>query len=159
MARAPKAEDGPENDTGLPRPSETSELFGHDDAEQVVLEAWTSGRMPHAWLITGPSGIGKSTFAYRIAKFVLSGGEPSGVAGLFAAESAPVTSLAVDPENRAARLVASNGHPDLRILRRTLNDRGVLSSVIRIEDVRAFIDRVRMRPSLDGWRVAIVDEA
>lgn len=159
MARAPKTEDVPADDTGLPSPSETSELFGHGEAEQTVLEAWTSGRMPHAWLITGPSGIGKATFAYRVAKFVLSGGEPTGEAGLFGAEAAPATSLAVDPENRAARLVASNGHPDLRILRRTLNDRGVMSSVIRIEDVRAFIDRVRLKPSLEGWRVAIVDEA
>ncbi|MCR9176147.1 MAG: DNA polymerase III subunit delta' [Alphaproteobacteria bacterium] len=160
MARAPKLEENQENETGLPWPSETPDLFGHEDAERVVVEAWTSGRMPHAWLITGPSGIGKATFAYRIAKFVLSGGGPTDDAGLFgAAEPAAASGLAVDPESRAARLVASNGHPDLRILRRTPNDRGVLSSVIRIEDVRAFIDRVRLKPSLEGWRVAIVDEA
>jgi DNA polymerase-3 subunit delta' len=144
---------------GLPEPRANPDLLGHQDAERTVLEAWNSGRMPHAWLLVGPKGIGKATFAYRVAKFVLSGGEGSGGAGLFGAADAPPTSLAVNPDNKGARLVASGGHPDLRILKRELNDRGVLSSVIRVDDVRGFIERVRKTPSLEGWRVAIVDEA
>ena len=33
--------------------------------------AFNAGRLPHAWLITGPRGIGKATLAYRFARFLL----------------------------------------------------------------------------------------
>jgi len=47
-----------END--IPTPRETADLFGHEEAEQVLINAEASGRLPHAWLITGPKGIGKA---------------------------------------------------------------------------------------------------
>lgn len=142
---------------GLPPPAAATDLFGHDAAEQRLLEAWTSGRMPHAWLFAGPPGIGKATLAFRLAKFVLSGGG-EGAGGLFG-EALPPTSLAVDPDNATARLVAAEAHPDLKILRRKPNDRGVMSSVIRVDDVRAFESSLHLKTSGGGWRVAIVDEA
>ena len=37
-------------------PRETSALFGHRDAEMALLNAYRSGRIPHAWLIGGPAG-------------------------------------------------------------------------------------------------------
>jgi DNA polymerase-3 subunit delta' len=144
-------------DTGLRPPAATEDLRGHDAAERRLLEAWTAGRMPHAWLLAGPPGIGKATLAYRLARFVLSGGEGEG-AGLFG-EALPPTSLAVDVESPTARLVASESHPDLKILRRRPNDRGVLSAVIRVDDVRAFEATLRLKTSAGGWRVAIIDEA
>jgi len=144
---------------GLPPPMSNPELLGHEEAETRVLDAWYAGRMPHAWLIAGPRGIGKATLAYRIAKFVLSGGKTTGEAGLFGADDAPPTSLATDPTHRVARLVASEGHRDLHILRRQLNDRGVLSQVVRVDDVRAFEAGMRLHSAEGGWRVAIVDEA
>ncbi|MBV9556259.1 MAG: DNA polymerase III subunit delta', partial [Pseudolabrys sp.] len=52
-------------------------LFGHDDAERVVLDSYRSGRIPHAWLIGGAPGIGKATLAYRIARFVLAHPDPA----------------------------------------------------------------------------------
>ncbi len=57
-----------------PPPRENLELLGQETAERTVLDAWNTGRMPHAWLITGPRGVGKATLAYRIARFVLAGG-------------------------------------------------------------------------------------
>ena len=59
-----------------PHPREATQLFGHADAEQNLLEAYRSGRMPHAWLIGGPEGIGKATLAYRMARFVLANPDP-----------------------------------------------------------------------------------
>ena len=34
-------------------PRETTALFGHHDAETALLNAYRSGRVPHAWLIGG----------------------------------------------------------------------------------------------------------
>ena len=52
-------------------PAWTDRLIGHAEAEQGFLKAHESGRMPHAWLISGPKGVGKATLAYRMARFLL----------------------------------------------------------------------------------------
>ena len=52
-------------------PRETVSLYGHQDAEATLLDAYRGGQFPHAWLIGGPHGIGKATLAYRMARFVL----------------------------------------------------------------------------------------
>ena len=66
-------EDAPEPDRieGAPHPRATARLFGHEAVEEAFLQAYTSGRLHHAWLIAGPGGIGKATLAWRIARFLL----------------------------------------------------------------------------------------
>ncbi len=66
-----------EPDVTVRAPRETTALFGHRDAEQTLLNAYRSGRIPHAWLIGGAQGIGKATLAYRMARFVLAHSDPS----------------------------------------------------------------------------------
>ena len=60
-----------EQEMAVRHPRETADLFGHREAETALLNAYRSGRIPHAWLIGGPQGIGKATLAYRMARFVL----------------------------------------------------------------------------------------
>src|SRR5260370_21646482 len=52
-------------------PRETSILAGHREAEAALLNAYRSGRIPHAWVIGGPQGIGQATLAYPMARFTL----------------------------------------------------------------------------------------
>ena len=61
----------------LAHPRETRALISHAEAEATMLDAYRSGRMPHAWLIGGPAGIGKATLAYRMARFVLAHPDPA----------------------------------------------------------------------------------
>ena len=65
-----------EAEISAPHPRETFELFGHREAETALLNAYKSGRIPHAWLIGGAQGIGKATLAYRMARFVLTHRNP-----------------------------------------------------------------------------------
>src|SRR5258706_16371431 len=58
-------------------PRETSSLAGHREGESALLNAYRGGRIPHAWLIGGPQGIGKATLAYRMARFVLAHRNPT----------------------------------------------------------------------------------
>src|SRR5258707_11122256 len=58
-------------------PRETSILAGHREAESALLNAYRGGRIPHAWLIGGPQGIGKATLAYRMARVVLAHRNPT----------------------------------------------------------------------------------
>ena len=55
----------------LPLPHEQTDLFGHDQAQQILLESYRSDRLHHAWLIGGQRGIGKATLAFRFARFML----------------------------------------------------------------------------------------
>jgi len=56
-------------------PRNNPDLFGHEQAEGSLHAAWVSGHLHHAWLLSGPEGIGKATLAYRFARFLLSQGK------------------------------------------------------------------------------------
>ena len=139
------------DDEGISHPRKSSVLFGHGDAEQTLFEAYRSGRIPHAWLIGGPLGIGKATLAFRMARFVLAHPDPA------AAVVQDARSLAVSPDNPAAGLIRAQSHPDLLILERTVGDTGKLRSVIRVEDARKVAMFLGSTAGFGGWRVVIVD--
>lgn len=144
------------DDTAYLSPRENPELIGHEAAEARFLSAWQSGRLPHGWLITGPRGIGKATFAYRVARFVLSGGGADKPAGLFG--DADPDTLFIAPDDPVFRRVASGAHADLNTLQRTVNpDTGKLRTSIAVSDVRGAGDFMRLTASEGGWRVIVVD--
>ena len=140
-----------ERQVAFPHPRETSRLFGHREGEMALLNAYRSGRIPHAWLIGGSQGIGKATLAYRMARFVLAHGQPL----------APVVqraeSLSVDPDDPTTRQVAASSHGGLLTLERTANDRGVMRTVITVDETRETISFFGSTAAADGWRVCIVD--
>lgn len=140
----------------VPAPRENALLLGQEAAEAALLQAYNSGRLPHAWLLTGPRGIGKATLAYRFARFLFAEGG-SGSGGLFGA--AP-TSLAVAPEHRAFRQVASGGHPDLLVVERGIDPkRRRQRREIVADEARKVGDFLHKTSAQDGWRVVIVDGA
>ena len=132
-------------------PRETSTLAGHREAETALLNAYRSGRIPHAWLIGGAQGIGKATLAYRMARFVLAHRDPRG------ADVERAETLWVDPQHPVARQVAAGSHGGLLTLERSLNDKGVLRTVITVDETRETISFFGSTAAVDGWRVCIVD--
>src|SRR5580658_2654074 len=138
-------------DSEAPHPRTAAVLFGHANAEAALIAAYRSGRIPHAFLIAGPKGIGKATLAYRLARFVLAHPDPATPA------VAKATSLAIDQEHPVARRIAAQGQPDLLILERTLNDKGVLHKQIAVDDIRRSVAFFGSTAREGGWRIAIVD--
>lgn len=140
------------DDEDLPHPRATTALFGHAEAERALLDAYKSGRVPHAWLIGGPPGIGKATLAYRFARFVLAHPDPQ------AAEVQNATSLAVDADHPVAHRIAAQAQGDLLTLDRVINEQtGKLYTVIRVDDVRRTVSFFGSTAGEGGWRIAIVD--
>jgi DNA polymerase-3 subunit delta' len=135
-----------------PPPRETDVLYGHADAERALLHAYRSRRFPHAWLLSGPVGIGKATLAYRMARFTLAHPDPV----LPGVQNA--SSLLVNAGHPVARRVAAQAQPDLLILERTINEKtNRLRQDIQVDDVRRTIAFFGSTPMEGGWRVAIVD--
>src|SRR3954465_10183759 len=94
-------------DAEVLHPRDVHELVGHAAAEAAFEVARARGRLHHAWLLTGPEGVGKATFAYRAARRLLG------------APAAPAYGvLGVDPAHPVARQVAARSHPDLLVLER-----------------------------------------
>jgi DNA polymerase III subunit delta' len=148
MAKRKTAETGEEGQDGAVNPLHprlATRLYGHEAAEELFLSAFRAGALHHAWLLTGEEGIGKATFAYRAARFLLS--RDSG-GGLFADEPA---SLDIPASHPVARQIAAGAHPSLFAL-----DAGGAAS-IGVEAVRKLRAFLGLTSPGGGWRAMIVD--
>ena len=159
----------------VPHPARTLDLAGHDAAEATLRRAWDSGRLPHAWLITGPRGIGKATLAYRFARFALNGGasafalngggsaedgaENAGGGGLFGDTPAPAPDLRIPPDAAVVHQIAAGSHPDMAVLApgRPNPETGKTSQDIVVAQVRQAVKFCFMTPASAPWRVIVVD--
>lgn len=152
-------------DDTIPTSRTTADLLGHHEAEQTLLETFNSGRMPHAWLICGPKGIGKATLAYRFARFVLVHGKKDEVdagPGLFGEDLPSETpdNLYVSPDNPVFHRISAGGHADLMAIERELDEKkGKRKNNILIEQVRGLGGFFSLTAAEGGWRVAIIDAA
>ena len=124
-------------------------LFGHDDAVRAFRDSLDCGRVHHAWLITGPEGIGKALFADKAALRVLAGGAGPPPTG---------QGLDVADDHRIAKLAAAGSHPDLMRLERLTKDNGIeLARSISVDQVRGLGRLFATTASLSPWRVVVID--
>ncbi len=115
-------------------------VVGHDRALAALKKAFLSGKMHHAWLLSGEEGIGKATLAYVFAKWALGQGQDM---------------------NQTVRWIESQSHPNLFVLQRAVTDRKpqTLKSEIAVDDARDMVKFFEQTSGSGGWRIAIVDAA
>ncbi len=135
-----------------PHPRETLHCFGHEREEQILLDAFTSGNMHHAWIFSGPEGIGKATQAYRIARYIM--------ADRSAGEAAGPDAVMSDPASATNRQIAGLSHPGIMTVRRVWNEKTKkLSAVIPVDEVRRIKSILQHTSANGSWRIIIVDRA
>lgn len=113
-------------------------MLAHKKIEENLARSIVSGKVFPTWIFSGPSGVGKSTMAYRFAKCLLSQTLPAD------------STLHVDENNKVHRLVEQMTHPDFFVLNQM---------AASIDDVRELLQKIRMTPVLSKWRVAILKGA
>jgi DNA polymerase III subunit delta' len=137
-----------------PHPREMLWYGGDPVIERIMLDAYRSSKLHHAWLITGQEGVGKATLAYRFARFLLAHPDPA-ADGVQNAQD-----LSVSADHPVSGKVARLSHPDLSVISRTVGkDSKKLRKDISIDDVRDGLGLFRVTAGAGGWRVVIVDAA
>ena len=131
----------------IAHPRDVFHLEGHDGPQAAFQDSYARGRLHHAWLLTGPEGVGKATFAYRAARRLL-GAAPDAAYGL----------LGSSPEDPVSRQIMARAHPDILVLERVGED-GKPRKVIPVEDARKLSEFFSKSPATAKHRVAIIDAA
>ena len=130
------------------------DVVGHDDAVDRLAAAIESGRVGHAYLITGPEGIGKTTLAIEFARALLCLKRSDGTA---CGECDSCRRVARDSDRRT--------HPDLTVADVTwqaslLGTRaGGTRQQLSIEAIRWLRQDIVARPILSRWKIQIIDDA
>lgn len=152
------------------KPRDNPYLIGHEIQEKLVLEAWKKHSLHQAIMISGPKGIGKATFAYRIARFLLNADESK-------AES--YNSLEIAADSQVFRQITANSHPNFKLLERGYikTDRQKIykaiasgnymdeeelselkkSAEIVVDDVREVNDFLAKKSANGNWRIVLID--
>jgi len=124
-------------------------IVGQDKAAEEFAKAWAGRKLHHAWLLAGPRGVGKASFARSAARRVLAdaAGPVVGLAGLETPDDHPIV-----------KLVEAGSHPDMRWLERLAREKGEgLARDITIRQVRELGEFMGMTAALSAWRVAVID--
>jgi DNA polymerase III subunit delta' len=136
----------PDQEPGSAHPRSVYELFGHEDAELALSASLTGGRQHHAWLITGPKGVGKATLAYRFARRLL-GAKPL--------SDRP---LSCDRDDPIARKIAQGAHPDLRTVSKWNHEDNKPGNSVTVAGIRKLSEFFSKTADGDrGVRIGIVD--
>lgn len=128
---------------GFVHPRFQQAFFGNAQAEQALMNAVSANRLHHAWLLSGPSGVGKATLAYRFARHLLKASGANEEAGM-----------------RVKRQVAALSHPNLLVLRRPWQEKTKrLATEITVGEVRRLRTFFSKTAGEGAWRVVIIDRA
>ena len=123
-------------------------IVGQERAVEQFTAAWAGRKLHHAWLLAGPRGVGKASFAHAAARRVLAdaAGPPAEAPGLASPEEHPIV-----------KLVEAGSHPDMRWLERLPKEKGEgLARDITVKQIRALGEFMGMTAALSLWRVAVI---
>ena len=161
-------------------PEEQTDLFGHDDAQRILLDLCNNGHLSGSWLFCGPRGIGKATLAYRLARFVLAQPAETEQSNLFGLTDQP-TSLFIPETHPVFKSVSQRTNPGLKIIECGLKEEELKSrqalidagkqldpetekkrkrfDEIRVADIREAESFLHLTAGANGWWILIIDSA
>ena len=123
-------------------------ISGQDRAVEQFASAWEARRLHHAWLLAGPKGVGKASFAREASRRLLAeaAGPPVELPGLDTSSEHPIV-----------KLLAAGSHPDFRWIERLERPAGGTARNISVDQIRSLQDLLSVTPSMSSWRAIVID--
>ncbi|VXC79991.1 DNA polymerase [Sphingomonas sp. T1] len=129
-----------------------TDIIGNAAAQSAFAAAMQSGALHHAWLFTGPQGVGKASFARLAAMRMLADARGGSTAS---------RGFAVPAGDPTRALIEAGSHPDFRLLTRLPKDPDKpdqdLARSITIAQVRTLQPLFATTPSMSPRRVVMID--
>lgn len=129
-----------------------TDIIGNAAAQSAFAAAMRSGVLHHAWLFTGPQGVGKASFARLAAMRMLADARGGSTAA---------RGFAVPAGDPTRALIEAGSHPDFRLLTRLPKDPVKpdqdLARSITIAQVRTLQPLFATTPSMSPRRVVMID--
>ncbi|KKW92610.1 AAA family ATPase [Sphingobium chungbukense] len=124
-------------------------LLGHDEQGHTLLAAARSGRLHHGWILSGPRGIGKASFARAMALRLLAEAAGPAILG---------EGLDVPQDHPIRRLFEAEAHPDYAELFCLEKDSGTARN-ITVDQIRGLQRLIQSAPSMSTRRIVVIDSA
>ena len=144
-------------------PRYIKKLIGHQQEKQLFEDSFFNNTLQHCWLLEGPSGIGKASFAYCAARAILSL-NVSGNRGLLlfddidSAKDINKLDFNYDDNNLIHNRISENTHSDLKIIEQIQDEKSIqIKEVIPVDKVREIEIFFSKTSGEGGWRIAIID--
>lgn len=127
-------------------------IWGNAPAVRGLIDGVAADRVAHAYILSGPEGVGKTTLALAMAKALLCAeppapGESCGGACLVCRKIERGVHPDVQTWSLASQITAAGGKQSTK------------NTTLAIETIRSMITTAALRPMEGRWRVAIVDDA
>ncbi|PBB38146.1 DNA polymerase III subunit gamma/tau [Mesorhizobium sp. WSM3868] len=121
------------------RPSNFSELIGQEPMVRTLTNAFATGRIAQAWMLTGVRGVGKTTTARILARALN-----------YKTATVDQPSVDLSTPGEHCQAIMEGRHVDVIEMD--------AASHTGIDDIRDIIDRVRYAPVSARYKVYIIDE-
>ncbi len=124
-------------------PRNQEKLFGYDDLFKHFINLFTDQKFPNKILISGPKGIGKSTFAYHFINYIFSKNEPN---------SYNFNNHTIFSNNRSFNLIKNLSHPNFHLI-------DILDGkkIIEISQIRNAISYSQKSSFDNNYRIVLID--
>ena len=134
-------------------PKNTKVFIGHKNEREIFQNAFFSNSLHHAWLLEGPPGIGKATFAYSAARSILSQNKATINAPLLFSDTElmpiKVLNFNFEENNLIHNRVSERTHADLKIIERIEVDKYPYNQdiipVSKVRELEFFFQRLQVR--------------
>ena len=122
-------------------------LFGHEKQEKLFLSLSHSSHLPHAWILSGIKGIGKASFAFRLACWLL-GAKPDAHYGL----------LGTNIEDSICHKVLAGTHDHFLYICKGKDEKtGRIKEEIPVSEIRNLKSFFQKKSAFKSWKIAVID--
>ena len=132
-------------DIEIVAPKNQLHLFGYEDHFNSFIKLFEKKEIPNSMLLSGPKGLGKSTFSYHIINYLLSNNEE---------RKYSTKDFVIDETNLSYKLLSTNVHPNFFLIENNL-----LEKDIKIEQIRNLLKFLNKSTYTRNLKVIMIDNA